>query len=537
MIQNSKEQHKDILCLISLSDVTRQQMKENGYDPDEAIKELKSIDNVDVGDITMQTISTIFRYKLVIIICHHVRKSNIDALELSEGTLLPFDSFVNAVVNAVNNRYTGLIDLCICDSENMAKSIKALSQHPDLYKIQYAEKDTGVEFRLCYIYPKLLQYFSFDSIKDYRIRYRESFLEAIEKAKKDQKEEIEDVSSLPEGTKLGGTESSEDIATSVFAPKEVKATYKFPIQVFLYFDSEKGTLVAKAKAEGVDPDTMPRLIQEPLKNIHAGDMIDVRLTMLDKDNQPTYNILIFYQEGTFSMPVKIGEKETKVSFDVNITEQYLYEECWAQLSFINNSNNEKQCLNLEPFKIKIIITKDRSQGCDKSARIHSCVVAHGNRQTEVLRVDTRLAQTEDMEEPSREDIINQLLEWVNKGPWKSEKIAEDVKQMLLTILGQGKTILNDEESRLSCKLWDMLENGRGDRVKTTFQNIVGYLVEEGLLCKKSSPALNLDFFPEEKYWKNKTHDNINKGKSQYWYNNHRFEDVIPLLKAYCPKYE
>ena len=129
------------------------------------------------------------------------------------------------------------------------------------------------------------------------------------------------------------------------------------------------------------------------------------------------------------------------------------------------------------------------------------------------------------------------MEWVNKGPWKSEKIAEDVKQMLLTILGQGKTILNDEESRLSCKLWDMLENGRGDRVKTTFQNIVGYLVEEGLLCKKSSPALNLDFFPEEKYWKNKTHDNINKGKSQYWYNNHRFEDVIPLLKAYCPKYE
>lgn len=239
MIQNSKEQHKDILCLISLSDVTRQQMKENGYDPDKAIKELKAIDNVDVGDITMQTISTIFRYKLVIIICHHVRKSNIDVLELSDGTLLPVDSFVNAVVNAVNNRYTGLIDLCICDSENMAKSIKALSQTPDLYRIQYVNEneETGVEYRLFQIYPKLLK-FSFDPIEDYHIRYREAFLKANEKAKKDQKKEIEDVSSLPEGTNLG------TMSTSA-APETVYRNSPFHVKVFIHADGEEADIIAE----------------------------------------------------------------------------------------------------------------------------------------------------------------------------------------------------------------------------------------------------------------------------------------------------
>ena len=511
--------HKSVLFLISLSQNKIQEIGNKGVDYLLFMKTIRSYSHVEVHEaISEKLLSSASLYEVVVIVGHQLN----GCIEMADGSLFPMSN----IVSALPSTFSGYLHVAVCGSSVIWDAIK---EHCVDSRVRASKGSTQLELQLL-IYSLLLSRTDLNKDTfDYWYVFERDYIKELQKRRNPA-----DLAKLPCATKLG---EEKDIATSVFAPKEVKATYKFPIQVFLYFDSEKGTLVAKAKAEGVDPDTMPRLIQELLKNIHAGDMIDVRLTMLDKDKQPTHNILIFYQEGTFSIPVKIGEKETKVSFDVNITEQYLYEECWAQLSFINNSNNEKQCLNLEPFKIKIIITKDRSQGCDKSARIHSCVVAHGNRQTGVPRVDTRLAQTEDMEEPSREDIINQLLEWVNKGPWKSEKIAEDVKQMLLTILGQGKTILNDEESRLSCKLWDMLENGRGDRVKTTFQNIVGYLVEEGLLCKKSSPALNLDFFPEEKYWKNKTHDNINKGKSQYWYNNHRFEDVIPLLKAYCPKYE
>lgn len=274
MIQNSKEQHKDILCLISLSDATRQQMKENGYDPDEAIKELKAIDNVDVGDITMQTISTIFRYKLVIIICHHVRKLNINALELSDNTLLSVDSFVNAVVNAVNNQYTGLIDLCICDSEIMAKSIKALSQYPDLYRIQYVNENekTGVELRLCHIYPKLLK-FSFDPIENYHIRYREAFLKANEKVKKEQKEEIEDVSSLPEGTNLGTMATGEQ-------PFEVKRNSRFYIRVIFHDDSAEETKRNNIK----DARNIPYRIKEPiLKELKDGDTVHLDLRF-DTDN-------------------------------------------------------------------------------------------------------------------------------------------------------------------------------------------------------------------------------------------------------------
>lgn len=329
MIQNTKEQHKDILCLISLSDATRQQMKENGYDPDEAIKELKAIDNVDVGDITMQTISTIFRYKLVIIICHHVRKSNIDALELSDGTLLPVDSFVNAVVNTVNNRYTGLIDLCICDSENMAKSIKALSQHPDLYKIQYAEKDTGVEFRLCYIYPKLLQYFSFDSIKDYRIRYRESFLEAIEKAKKDQKEKIEDVTSLPEGTKLGGAESSEDVKTSVFFPNEVVRGEFYKLQIILHLDVDTGTLYFDI-AKGNDPKTADRKTNVVLKNVYKGDYLLLNLSFLDGENRrPTKQLIaderdeLTFEDDHYTKEIIVNDEDkTEITIHVKVNKDY-----------------------------------------------------------------------------------------------------------------------------------------------------------------------------------------------------------------------
>lgn len=519
MDTNMMQHKKSVLFLVSLSKKTIQKIENKGVDYQFFMRTIRGYSHVEFHDtISEQLISTANLYRVVVIIGHQVDR----CIELSDGSLFP----MRKIVSALPSSFNGYLHVAVCGSSIVKFAIKERCPNST---VRTSPETTQLELQFR-IYSQLLSHtdLSKENFSDRYNNIRRNLMEGQER------KHPADLAKLPCATKLG-EEPSEDVKTSVFAPKEVKATYTFPIQVFLYY-SEKGTLVAKAKAEGIDPDTMPRLIQEPLTKIHKGDMIDVRLTMLDKDKQPTQNILVFYQEGTFTIPVKITEKETKVSFDVKVTEKYLYEECWALISFIDD-NREKTCLNLEPFKIIITDTKDRSEGCDKSARIHSCIVAHENRLTDIPRVDRRLAQTEDLEEPSREDIRDQLLELVDKGPWKSEKIAEDVKQMLLTILGQGETILNDEESKLSCKLWDMLEKGRGNRVKTTWQNIVGFLVEEGLLCEKSTPALNLDFFPEEKYMKKKTHDNINKGKSEYRYNNHRFEDVIPLLRAYCPKCE
>lgn len=360
MIQNFKEQHKDILCLISLSNVTRQQMKKNGYDPDEAIKELKAIDNVDVGDITMQTISTIFRYKLVIIICHHVRKSNIDAFELSDGTLLPVDSFVNAVVNAVNNRYTGLIDLCICVSEGMAKSIKALSQSPDLYRIQYAEEETGVEFRLCYIYPKLLQYFSFDSIKDYRIRYRESFLEAIEKAKKDQRKEIEDVSSLPEGTNLGTMATGEQ-------PFEVKRNSRFYIRVIFHDESEEDIKRNNIK----DARNIPYRIKKPiLKELKDGDTIHLELRF-DTDNPEMTKFL--QGKGEYSFPFKKDAEnrgEIKCFVEAGFTEENFHGTLKIKINDNPNSVDEWR-FRIEVKRSENNMTLDGNNNEHPSNRLHN----------------------------------------------------------------------------------------------------------------------------------------------------------------------
>ena len=77
---------------------------------------------------------------------------------------------------------------------------------------------------------------------------------------------------------------------------------------------------------------------------------------------------------------------------------------------------------------------------------------------------------------------------------------------------------------MSAMLWDMLEQGRGDRVRVTWQNFVGYLLDKKLLRVKSAPELNKDFFGDKT-----GSDNINKGKYG------KLEGVTPLLDAFVPK--
>lgn len=130
----------------------------------------------------------------------------------------------------------------------------------------------------------------------------------------------------------------------------------------------------------------------------------------------------------------------------------------------------------------------------------------------------------------RQEILDQLLALVDKGDWKHDGIADGVKKMMLTVLGQGETPLTGKEAEMSEALWHLLENQRGDRVKIVWQNIVGYLDEKKLFPIKGSPALNKDFFGNDDGY-----TNIDKGRPSRNNMSNGFRDVLPLLDAYVPK--
>lgn len=130
---------------------------------------------------------------------------------------------------------------------------------------------------------------------------------------------------------------------------------------------------------------------------------------------------------------------------------------------------------------------------------------------------------------SKQSILDLLLDFADKGDWIGGISTADVKAMLKIVLGQGDTPLSGKEVEQSAKLWQLLENGRGDRVKIVWQNLVGYLDDKKLFRQKGSPALNKDFFDSEEGY-----SNIDKGRPSRDNMSSGFRDILPLLDAYVP---
>lgn len=131
---------------------------------------------------------------------------------------------------------------------------------------------------------------------------------------------------------------------------------------------------------------------------------------------------------------------------------------------------------------------------------------------------------------SRQSILDQLLNLADKGDWVNGVTSEDVKAMLEKVLGQSETPLSNNEVKQSETLWRLLESGRGDRVKIVWQNMVGYMDDKKLFRQKGSPALNKDFFGDDKGY-----TNIDKGRPSKGLMTPDFESIIPLLDAYVPR--
>lgn len=132
--------------------------------------------------------------------------------------------------------------------------------------------------------------------------------------------------------------------------------------------------------------------------------------------------------------------------------------------------------------------------------------------------------------PRRQSILEQLLDYADKGDWVSEVTSENVKTMLKMVLGLGDSPLTGKEAEMSETLWKLLESGRGERLRVTWQNMIGYYDDRHLLKQKSAPALNIDFFGDKD-----GSDNINKGRPSRDNMSSGFREVLPLLDAYVPK--
>lgn len=348
MTKISNYPHKNVLCLKSLNTKFRREMIKNNYNPDDTFKKLKGI-GVDVCDLTIQNLSKINQYRLVIIICHHIKSQDIDALVLGDNTLLPVDVFVHAI----STEFTGLLDLAICQSREMAYEIKALSKYPDALKIQYAEEQSDVEFR-CFIYPDLLKNFSFDPIDNYRERYRDAYRGAIEAAEREQKKRVKDPNSLPEGTKLGTIDSStSEKRVSVSSQKFVRRNYSFPLYVCLHYDLEKEEIDTVIKEQNHDADDLVKIGK--LKPIQKEDEVKIKLSMLDHHKHTTDLITVCDSPSTFTKTLTICEEYQKAIFDVLVTENYSDNEFWSRVEVFKDSQGL-----IEPFCIKhTILTEEQ----------------------------------------------------------------------------------------------------------------------------------------------------------------------------------
>ena len=120
---------------------------------------------------------------------------------------------------------------------------------------------------------------------------------------------------------------------------------------------------------------------------------------------------------------------------------------------------------------------------------------------------------------SRQEIFDQLLALADKGRWMNGVTADAVKTMMQQVLQKSE------------KLWQLLEKGRGDRVRIVWQNLRGYFVDRKLLPSTiGAPALNKMFFGDDKGY-----TNIDKGRPSKGLMTADFESLVSLLDAYLPR--
>ena len=141
-------------------------------------------------------------------------------------------------------------------------------------------------------------------------------------------------------------------------------------------------------------------------------------------------------------------------------------------------------------------------------------------------------ETINMQSTQNQTVINDLWELIDKGEWMNGGSAESIKEMMTRVLEHSEA------------MWKLLGNGRSDRIRVTWQNLIGYFSDKGLLPntnRMGSPALNRMFFADNSKYpgigsdSDTSYSNIDKGRPSRDNMSAGFRDVLPLLDEYLPK--
>lgn len=139
---------------------------------------------------------------------------------------------------------------------------------------------------------------------------------------------------------------------SISAPEFVTRGYSFFVRIFLHYDSEKGTIEVIAKWR--DHNTKSPLPLKTIKDIHKGDIIDIKLSMMDVAIQPTNLILVCDKEHSYTKRITISDELIDEEFEVCVKEDYCFSECWARIEMRKSDASEI----IKPFEFKITIKED-----------------------------------------------------------------------------------------------------------------------------------------------------------------------------------
>lgn len=131
---------------------------------------------------------------------------------------------------------------------------------------------------------------------------------------------------------------------------------------------------------------------------------------------------------------------------------------------------------------------------------------------------------------SRQMILDRLDALIGHGEWVKPATEKNIKQMMREVLNQGDFALQGADREMSETLWNLLEHRKGNAVRVTWQNLVGYFIYNRFLPTLGSPKMQEMFFGSID-----DYTNIDKGKPDSRFMPEGFRQIIPLLDKYRPK--
>ena len=218
-----------------------------------AYKEVRERGGDVISNFSLQDLSVINNYEIIIVIAHH--SDNSDEIEIG-GRLTRSLDFVNALPQDTK----AIFDLTSCYSAHLIPKIKA---HIPLSKIIGIEVKTKLAFRL-FLLEKVIQYMAKHESLDYITSLREvlSSLPTNDESK---------MANDKIGVYLGGKMQS-----TVFAPQEAVIGEDFIVSVFLHRsdDIDEVEIIAR----DIDDNLEKRSTKSISFKIKRGDRVDVQLS-------------------------------------------------------------------------------------------------------------------------------------------------------------------------------------------------------------------------------------------------------------------